>query len=52
MHSLNTQIVIPAKAGIHRSAGKLVPASHDRRFRTDWPLSRSTVDPGLRRDDT
>jgi hypothetical protein len=48
----NPQIAIPAKAGTHRSAGKLLLALHDRLSRADMFEARDSMGPGLRRDGT
>jgi len=47
---LHPLTAFPAKAGIHCSAGKVVPVRHDRRARTDRFSSCTTIDPGFRRE--
>jgi hypothetical protein len=43
--------VIPAQAGIHLSTRKPLRIAPERRGKLRCGVSRSTMDPGLRRDD-
>jgi hypothetical protein len=51
MPNFTPQVVIPAKAGIHFSAGKILPAWRNRRACLQGLETSPTMDPGLRRDD-
>jgi hypothetical protein len=46
-----SNIVIPAKAGIHFSAGDISPTLHNPQPSLGTSRNCGTVDPGLRRDD-